>query len=61
MKDLIKISDLSNQYGVSTRSLRYYEDMGLINSIRGDDYAYRMYDEAAVKKKDIADSTVNAE
>lgn len=29
-------------------TLRYYEDMGLIESIRSDDYAYRLYDEASL-------------
>jgi len=50
MNELIKIKDVSTSYGVTTRSLRYYEDMGLIQSIRGDDYAYRMYDETAIKR-----------
>ncbi len=34
----------------SARVLRYYEDMGLINSTRSDDYAYRMYDEEVIKR-----------
>lgn len=50
MKDLVKIRDVSAQYDISARTLRYYEDMGLIGSIRNDDYAFRMYDEAAIKK-----------
>jgi len=50
MKELIKIRDISLKYDISARALKYYEDMGLINSTRGDDYAYRMYDEAAVKR-----------
>ncbi len=50
MNDLMKIKDISLQYGVSTRTLRFYEEKGLISSIRGDDYAYRMYDEANIKK-----------
>lgn len=50
MDNLIKIRDLSMQYGVSARTLRYYEDMGLIGSIRNDNYAYRLYDEAAVQR-----------
>jgi DNA-binding transcriptional MerR regulator len=41
---------MSSKYDVSARTLRYYEDMGLISSTRTDDYAYRLYDEAAVKK-----------
>ena len=50
MNELIKISEVSERYAVTTRSLRYYEDMGLINSTRNDDYAYRMYDESAIKR-----------
>lgn len=50
MNELIKIRDISTRYDISARTLRYYEDMGLISSIRSDDYAYRMYDEAAIKR-----------
>ncbi len=50
MKELFKIKDVSAQYDISARTLRYYEDMGLIGSTRSDDYAYRMYDETAVKR-----------
>ncbi|MCL2223350.1 MAG: MerR family transcriptional regulator [Defluviitaleaceae bacterium] len=50
MSNLIKIRDMASKYDVSARTLRYYEDMGLISSTRTDDYAYRLYDEAAVKK-----------
>lgn len=44
MDNLAKISDVTERYGISTRTLRYYEDIGLLNSVRPDDYAYRMYD-----------------
>jgi len=50
MSNLIKIKDVSSKYDITARTLRYYEDMGLINSARSDDYAYRMYDENAVKR-----------
>ena len=50
MNELVKIKDLSGRYNVSARTLRYYEDMGLITSIRKDDYAYRLYDESSVKR-----------
>lgn len=50
MNELIKIKDMSSMYDVSARTLRYYEDMGLITSIRNDDYAYRLYDAEAVKR-----------
>jgi DNA-binding transcriptional MerR regulator len=50
MDNLIKIKDVSDKYDITARTLRYYEDMGLLDSIRNDDYAYRMYDENAVKR-----------
>lgn len=50
MNNLIKIKDVSNKYDITARTLRYYEDMGLLSSTRSDDYAYRMYDESAVRR-----------
>ena len=50
MSNLIKIRELSVKYDVSARTLRYYEDEGLIKSTQSDDYAYRLYDEAAIKR-----------
>ena len=50
MTDLIKTGELASRYSISTRTLRYYEEMGLIESQRINDYAYRMYDDANVKK-----------
>ena len=50
MSKLIKIRDISIKYDISARTLRYYEDMGLVTSTRSNDYAYRLYDEAAIKR-----------
>jgi DNA-binding transcriptional MerR regulator len=50
MSELLKIRDVSSKYGISARTLRYYEDIGLIHSIRNGDYAYRSYDKSAVKR-----------
>ncbi|WP_067839242.1 MerR family transcriptional regulator [Amphibacillus sediminis] len=50
MSNLIKIKDVSRKYDITARTLRYYEDMGLLSSTRSDDYAYRMYDEKAVRR-----------
>ena len=50
MNELAKIRDISIKYDISARTLRYYEDMGLLTSTRSDDYAYRLYDEAAVQR-----------
>ena len=50
MTELTKSNELSTRYGVSTRTLRYYEEMGLIQSQRTEGYAYRMYDDDNIKK-----------
>jgi len=50
VSNLIKIKDVSGKYDVTARTLRYYEDMGLITSSRGNDYAYRLYDENALRR-----------
>ncbi len=48
--DLIKITDLTTQLGLSSRSLRYYEQVGLIQSVRLDSEKYRYYDEANIER-----------
>jgi len=50
MNELVKIREVSVKYDISARTLRYYEDMGLITSTRSDDYAYRLYDAAAIRR-----------
>lgn len=50
MGELIKIREVSLKYDISARALKYYEDMGLIKSTKSDDYAYRLYDENALKR-----------
>ena len=50
MSDLIKIKEVSSRYDISARTLRYYEEMGLITSTRNNDYAYRQYDYACIQK-----------
>lgn len=50
MSHLIKIRDVSNKYDISARTLRYYEQIGLITSHRSDDYAYRLYDEKTLQR-----------
>ena len=46
--ELRTISQVSRDYGITARMLRYYEQVGLIQSQRKDDYAYRVYDKAAL-------------
>ncbi|MCL2517829.1 MAG: MerR family transcriptional regulator [Oscillospiraceae bacterium] len=48
--ELQPIGQVSKQYEISIHTLRYYEQIGLIQSTRNDDNAYRFYDEAAVKQ-----------
>jgi DNA-binding transcriptional MerR regulator len=48
--EAITVSAVTRQMKVSTRMLRYYEQLGLIRSFRRDGYAYRMYDENAVAR-----------
>lgn len=50
MGELIKIREVSLKYDISARALKYYEDMGLIQSVKSNDYAYRMYDDANLKR-----------
>lgn len=50
MDKLVKIRDVSNKYNITARTLRYYEDIGLLTSIRSDKVAYRMYDEQAIQR-----------
>lgn len=47
---LITITQVSRELGLSTRMLRYYEELGLIRSHRQPDYAYRLYDEEGVRR-----------
>lgn len=48
--EVMTISQVSKSFGISTRMLRYYERFGLIESLRRDDYAYRIYDESALSR-----------
>lgn len=48
--EAMTISQVSKSFSVSTRMLRYYEQVGLIESYRWEDYAYRMYDETALTR-----------
>ena len=48
--EYLTISQVSRKYGVTPRMLRYYEKLGLIKAGRREDYAYRIYDEEAVRR-----------
>lgn len=46
--EALTISQVSRGLGVSTRMLRYYEQVGLLRSLRREGYAYRVYEEGEV-------------
>ncbi|WP_310601556.1 effector binding domain-containing protein [Anaerosporobacter sp.] len=48
--EIMTVSDVSKQFNISTRMLRYYEKTGLIASTRIENYSYRVYDANAVKR-----------
>jgi len=50
MTELTKIKDVSTRYALTARTLRYYEDIGLLSSTRIAGYAHRAYDEAAITR-----------
>ncbi|MCL2189299.1 MAG: MerR family transcriptional regulator [Defluviitaleaceae bacterium] len=47
---LIKITDLTAQLGLTSRSLRYYEQVGLVQSVRPTEEKYRFYDEENIAR-----------
>ena len=48
--EIMTISELSKNFEVSARMIRYYEKLGLLTSQRKLDYAYRVYDQLAVRR-----------
>ena len=48
--DMVKITDLTARLGISSRSLRYYEQAGLIQSVRAPLEKYRYYDAANIAR-----------
>lgn len=45
MDGQMRISDVAKNYHITKRTLRYYEEIGLLPEIRKDDSNYRCYDE----------------
>jgi len=50
MNQVQTVSTVSKSLGISSRMLRYYEQIGLIESQRMENYAYRVYDEDAIRR-----------
>lgn len=44
------ISEVSKNFNISSRTLRYYEQINLIKSKKKDNYAYRTYDEDTIRR-----------
>lgn len=47
---LMKITDITNQFGITSRTLRYYEQVGLLQSNRLLHEKYRYYDEENISR-----------
>ncbi len=50
MEELHTITQVTRAFGITTRMLRYYEEIGLLRSERIDGYAYRAYGPAALAR-----------
>ena len=48
--NLATVTQVSRALGLSTRMLRYYEKLGLVQSRREEGYAYRLYDQEALAR-----------
>jgi len=51
--ELQTISQVSNQFRISTRTLRYYEQIGLIELTMKEDYSYRTYVDLFIYNRDV--------
>ena len=45
-----RIHDVASELGLTTRSIRYYEEMGLLSPAARSDGAYRLYDASDVER-----------
>ncbi len=50
MNQMQTVGTVSKSLGISSRMLRYYEQIGLVKSQRMENYAYRVYDEDAIRR-----------
>jgi len=48
--ELMTIGEVTKAFNVTARMLRYYDEIGLLPSTRRQDYAFRMYDESALRR-----------
>ena len=47
---LLRIQAVADEVGLTTRSIRYYEEMGLVKPAARSDGAYRLYDADDVER-----------
>jgi MerR family transcriptional regulator, repressor of the yfmOP operon len=47
---LLKIQEVASALGLTTRSIRYYEELGLLSPAARSDGAYRLYDASDVER-----------
>lgn len=50
MSNSLKIGEVAVKYNISGRTLRYYEEIGILRSIRNEESQYRYYDETAINR-----------
>ena len=50
MDKLLKIKEVSTKYNITKRTLRYYEEIGILSTIRKDGSSYRYYDNDALNR-----------
>jgi DNA-binding transcriptional MerR regulator len=50
LKNAMRISEVAQKYGISRRTLRYYEEIGILASLRDETSNYRYYDTTALKR-----------
>lgn len=48
--NLIRINDVVENFGLSSRTLRYYEQVGILWSTHPDNKAQRYYDDASIER-----------
>jgi len=47
---LLKIQEVASELGLTTRSIRYYEELGLLSPAARSDGAYRLYDSSDIDR-----------
>jgi DNA-binding transcriptional MerR regulator len=50
VNDIQKIGEVAVRFSISGRTLRYYEDIGILQSIRNEESQYRYYDQEAINR-----------